>query len=110
MVNQILNLFKGRIGRLYFLAGNASLNITLLAGEKLLGEAAYLILFILALPLAFSLVIKRLHDINRSGWYSASLVFLFFLEIMSFPTKFIVSIISLLLLFWPGTPGENKYG
>jgi len=35
---------------------------------------------------------KRMHDVNKSGW-------VFFIPITGF-----------LILFWPGTKGANKYG
>lgn len=44
-----------------------------------------------------ALTVKRLHDINRSGWFA--LLFL----IGDF-------LVYLLLCFVPGTPGPNRYG
>ncbi len=57
------------------------------------------IYLLLTLPLA----IRRLHDMNRSGWWLVLVYALSFIPIINL-------IPSLLLLFKKGTPTPNKYG
>ncbi|NPB02982.1 MAG: DUF805 domain-containing protein [Thermotogae bacterium] len=48
---------------------------------------------------AISLLVRRLHDIDKSGWY----LLLFLIPVVG----------PILLLIWtltPGTPGENRFG
>jgi len=58
----------------------------------------YVLLMLISLIQYFPLSVRRLHDINESGWYSL----LTFVPISQF---FI-----LYLMFKKGTPGPNKYG
>ncbi len=60
---------------------------------------AYLIVGIPMLILSLMFGIRRLHDMNLSGW---------FILVMLIPL--VSAIFSLALLFWPGTRGPNKYG
>lgn len=85
-----------------------------------------IIFIILSLPYLLSLQIKRLHDLNLSGWlWLINVIPLLFLkqmfsltelthpDILFFVGNF-VSLISALFSFyvtlWPGTNGPNKYG
>ena len=65
------------------------------------------IYWIIYLPLVITWIvwsltasISRLHDCNYSGWWVLPINLL---------TKFLIFPI-LLLVFWPGTKGDNKYG
>lgn len=51
------------------------------------------------LVFSIAMAIRRLNDLNQSGWFSP----------LIFP-PFINALFFLYLLFWPGTRGENKYG
>ncbi|SEK62389.1 Uncharacterized membrane protein YhaH, DUF805 family [Roseateles sp. YR242] len=101
-----LNYFSanGRVGRLRYLAyvTGASLIHAVVAGLLTLvfrgsvlaivvNTALYLALF------AFTIVtgIKRCHDMNISGWWSAT---------------FFIPLIGLAWIFWPGTQGPNRFG
>ena len=61
--------------------------------------AAYLIVGIPMLILTLMFGIRRLHDMNLNGW---------FIIVMLIP--FVSAILSLALLFWPGTKGPNRFG
>ncbi len=55
------------------------------------------------------LVVRRLHDFNRSGWWS--LIFLIFLLPLPWPPLgYALTALSLVLVFVPGTHGPNRYG
>jgi uncharacterized membrane protein YhaH (DUF805 family) len=57
-----------------------------------------LILLILV-PNLFAIKIRRFHDLNLSAWWIISLFI-----------PFIGAIMGLILIFMPGTKGDNKYG
>ena len=60
--------------------------------------AAYLIIYLYILLCTIALIVRRLHDINRSGWW--------FLIVLT-------GIGSLVLLYWycvEGDKGENRFG
>ena len=102
--------FEGRIGRIaYFNTGMLSV-----LGVALIAIAAAIILPIfrsvgfalLLIPVFAAFVIwsvrasaLRLHDMNRSGWWSL---------LLSVPV--FGGLLSLAMIFWPGTEGDNDYG
>lgn len=102
--------FEGRIGRIaYFNTGMLSL-----VGIMVIAVAAAVILPIfrsvgfalLLIPVFAAFVIwtvrasaLRLHDLNRSGWWSL---------LLSVPV--LGGLLSLAMMFWPGTDGDNDYG
>jgi uncharacterized membrane protein YhaH (DUF805 family) len=103
------NLFKGRVSHGFYIDANfrtailitlfififISLKLEINTAEIILFYALWLVLIILSL----SVTIRRLHDLNSSGW----LYFLGFVPL--------VNIFLLIVLFLiKGTPGENKYG
>jgi uncharacterized membrane protein YhaH (DUF805 family) len=47
----------------------------------------------------FALLIRRLHDLNKSGWFC----------LLSF-VPFLNFLFHIYILFFPGTAGQNKYG
>jgi uncharacterized membrane protein YhaH (DUF805 family) len=51
--------------------------------------------YLMVLPLG----IRRLHDIGWTGW----LVLLLFVP-------YVFAVLALILFFWPGTKGENRFG
>jgi len=107
--------FKGRIGRLRYLAYSLGVSLLLMAImvpftglaalSGLPGEMSTIAMIVYSLVNILSIVItvmfakRRLNDLNRSGWYLL---------------LFIVPVINLLLiiylLFFSGTDGENDYG
>lgn len=92
------------------------------SGELLLPvvRALMLPITIIMLVVSISLIIRRLHDINLSGLYYFGI--LIFGAICGVVTRAepqappavilnsIMLIVLLLLIFWPGTKGPNKYG
>ena len=67
---------------------------------ELIGVFDYLKLAFMALSAlsAISIIVRRLHDIDKSGWF----VFLFFIPVIGqfFPIMFL----------FPGTDGRNRFG
>ena len=55
------------------------------------------------------LVVRRLHDFNRSGWWSLILL-IFLLPLPWPPLGYALTALCLVLLFVPGTRGPNRYG
>ena len=113
MATFISELFtaSGRIGRLKFflsfvviVVGITILRIILVEVEhtatgKLLEPYFTAFLFVACNCMIAVQVVKRLHDLNRSGWY-------FFL----FLVPFFNIIMLLFLIFKPGTAAANDYG
>jgi uncharacterized membrane protein YhaH (DUF805 family) len=58
-----------------------------------------LLSILLGIILSFTLGIKRLHDVNFSGWF----ILINFIPMVSFA-------LFLFLVFMPGTEGKNEYG
>ena len=102
--------FDGRMGRIaYFNTGMLSL-----VGIALIGIGAAVIIpifrsaaVVVPLVLAFAafgvwamrVSAIRLHDLNRSGWWALVLLI-----------PYVGSVVSLAMMFWPGTDGDNDYG
>lgn len=58
-----------------------------------------LVIFCLCVVSSFSILVRRLHDINKTGWLLiAGIVFPPFLIVLTF------------MFLFPGTDGANKYG
>lgn len=116
--NPVIFSFSGRIGRLRYLAyhigtsflvGLAMLVLMPLlvptafmagdTGASFMGMIAMVVLYVVILVLSVMFAKRRLNDLNRSGWW-----FLLF----------IVPIVNLLLtiylIFFPGSDGSNDYG
>jgi uncharacterized membrane protein YhaH (DUF805 family) len=105
---------KGRLGRTrYFLWGGLA---------NLLGSIPIWPGFVRVFFTAFffMLIIRRLHDFNRSGWWSLALVFLpiaigaglspIYGKTAIALALSLVAVFSLALCLFPGTKGENDYG
>ncbi len=111
--------FSGRIGRLRYIAYSIPWSLVLMAGMMIFGIIAAVLIPIMGgsagaigvmiflwvliglasfLPM-FSLAIRRLNDMNTSGWVSL---------VMLIP--FVNFLMVLVLLFFPGTQGKNNYG
>lgn len=99
----------GRIGRLRMLAFGVVLGAAFMAAALVvavltaaLGPFAMILFGVLYLPvLVFSLgfSVRRLHDLNQSGWW----VLLTFIPLLNLG-------IGLYLIFAPGTEGGNNFG
>ena len=99
-------LFQGRLKRFHFLIGSVLINFIM--GSFLV---YYFIqmrfgmyktlwsLFALCLFCLMSLIVRRFHDMNGSGWWAL----LFFIPLFNL-------ILLIYLFIYPGTEGENSYG
>ncbi|GMQ61774.1 DUF805 domain-containing protein [Vallitalea maricola] len=112
--------FNGRLNRLryflydiplsiimviaYFIAMNKIIIDTSLTSTYIYIGIYYMILIICSIS-KLTLTVRRLHDLNKTGWLALiQLLYLIpFIRIVS-------GIFVLYLLFAPGTDGENKYG
>ncbi len=100
-------LFKGRITRLdYFLgsvlAGIAAWAIALIFETlfgSVVGAVAFMLVYALLILVSFSLVVRRLHDIGVSGWWSLLLL-----------VPFVNLAFGLYILFRRGAQVENAFG
>ncbi len=99
-----------RIGRLRYLAYNIGVDLLALIpiaiGFALVGAHIYWLgIILLALSYIFLVVmnilfdIRRLHDFNSSGWWTLLVL-----------VPFVNFIFALVLIFAPGTVGENRFG
>ncbi len=101
------NLFTGRIARLNYFLDEVVLYIAVLIfsiivwhlGLRLIGTLLILIAYIACIFFLLSLTIRRLHDLNWSGWLSL----LFLIPLVNL-------VLALILLFKRGTEWNNKYG
>ncbi len=107
-----VNLYEGRLKRWQYFVSSVLLFLALFVVIFLMGVAVgymgleedgmvYLAyaMYILTLPLGFSLVVRRIHDIGWSGWMSL----LMFIPLVG-------TIFALIVLFKKGTDGPNTYG
>lgn len=68
-------------------------------GLALIAVLVELAVAVAALPIVFSAYIRRLHDLNMTGWLSLLILI-----------PFLGLLFALYLLFAPGTAGANNYG
>ena len=100
---------NGRIGRVRYLAFSVMMSLSALAIGALLAGALFLInpmlaagaalVYVPMLAYSFILVIRRLNDLNHSGWWSIGII----VPLLNLP-------LAIYLLFAPGTAGSNNYG
>ncbi len=106
------NLFSGRISRLNFFVNwlvyttifliLVSSDLFLIGANKSSQSFVYILLaviYIIGIIYTSSLYIRRLHDINQSGW----LTFLIIVPLVNFG-------LLLFLIFKKGSPEMNRYG
>ncbi len=95
--------FDGRINRKVFLFRNLILYgisiVVNLVVWLVIGSSASWIVSVAFAPPAFSLGIRRLHDLDKSGWFAL----IYFIPVLNI-------ILELYLLFFKGTEGMNRYG
>lgn len=134
---------KGRLGRIRYLAYALGLSLAAFAIVAVIigvtgglgalatgsveglmggmGVAAILIsipVFIALMVFSIFLVIKRLHDMNWSGWVALPFFLLPYLgaalmfvsPVLYFACIAVQMVVGLLLVFYPGTRGANAYG
>lgn len=102
---------KGRFGRVDYIAYSIGMAILMMIGisgftavltfSGVTPDIAGIITIILVIPVVvFSIIfmVRRLHDLNWSGWIAVT----YFIPVLN-------AIIPLLLIVLPGTPGPNKY-
>jgi len=126
--------FNGRVRRTefwYYVLAYVVISVVLAVIQSLVGTRLLTGLLSLALLLpSLGMAVRRLHDINRSGWWIligvVPLVVMMLLTIMAvmmgslggmFLSATLMPILSLaaavLLIYWyaqPGTAGPNQYG
>ena len=86
---------------LFYIVVNIVLGI-LSSMDNILGILFFIcfMLYSLALLLpSISISVRRLHDINRSGWW-----------LLIFIVPMLGTLIWLVFMLWPGTPGPNRFG
>lgn len=106
-MSYIKKLYAGRIGSLVYLVGN----ILSYGGFWLIGKSGkvilknnfinviQIILLLLLFIFIFSVFVRRLHDLGKSGW----LTLLIFIPVVN-------AILGIILLFKPGNREANQYG
>lgn len=107
--------FNGRIGRLRYLAYGIGINLALMmvmgpllgasavmGGDpttSVLGIAAIGIFYLVTIVVSVMFAKRRLNDLNRSGWW----FLLFIIPLANL-------LLTIYLVFFPGTAGDNNYG
>ncbi len=107
--------FSGRIGRMRYLAYGVGLYILLMAaliplggmaasmgdeaGMSMLGMVMIGLFYIAIFAISIMFAKRRLNDLNRSGWW-----FLVFL------IPIVNLLMTIYILFFPGSDGDNKFG
>jgi uncharacterized membrane protein YhaH (DUF805 family) len=91
--------FKGRVSRSDYGLFGFGLMLVLLVISLILGAAVNIVVSVVLLWPGLALAIKRLHDMNKSGWFGL----LFILPLVNLICLF-------LLLSAKGTDGPNRFG
>jgi len=106
----IRNMFNGRIGRVNWILGiliyTAVFFVTAfivalfaIRGSEEAAVVAVTIIYIIVAIFILALHVRRLHDLNYSGW----------IALVSF-VPFLNLLLTIILLFMPGEPAANTYG
>ena len=106
-------------------------NAMAVGGAAAILMAVYVIVWLALLVPSFAVMVRRLHDTGRSGWWVVALVACYFLIFVAFGAGvaspdnfgaaggaaliatllfFVLSIVLLVFMLLDGTPGPNKYG
>ena len=106
---------------IYVIAGSFILNLIIkdwmkIQDQELLSSVFYFGYLILIAPVfipALSVTVRRLHDINFSGWYVGLYFAISYLDIF-FDTKYIFYLVSTVIFYsicsLKGTDGNNRFG
>jgi uncharacterized membrane protein YhaH (DUF805 family) len=134
--------FDGRSGRfaywmfafvwlliwLAFLLG--PLLLSSMIGISKIGSIGFILLLLVTVISSFAITVRRLHDLDLSGWVILIMIFLGILNFglyiyrefvvdvsQAFFLTFLITGLSIflhtyyvLLMIWPGTDGANRYG
>jgi uncharacterized membrane protein YhaH (DUF805 family) len=106
-VNYITNLFEGRLGRKPYIMGTIVISILFavvyylfaILTQSSIGSIIFFLCAIVGAVISYGMTTRRLHDMNRSGWYTL----LLFIPYLDF-------IFWILFMALKGTSGKNKYG
>lgn len=91
---------EGRLNRWeYFLQNLKVIGLSVIGGLMSEVHIAFFTILLVAIVGGFMIDIRRLHDLNKSGWWTLILFI-----------PYINVIFGLYILFAPGTQGYNKYG
>lgn len=106
------HLFEGRLMRWQYFTSSIlfgfslAIIIIILASvsgyfvdNMIVGYIGIGIIYLIAIPLSFSLTVRRLHDLDWNGWF----LLLSFIPIVNF-------VFALVVLFKKGSDGANSYG
>jgi uncharacterized membrane protein YhaH (DUF805 family) len=130
---EAFTLLSGRLGRLAYLGYSLLLGLLLALialimiwpaygtpNQNTIFALAFVILGLIAFWGGLALTVKRLHDLDMSGWHylwislAPSFINGVGRAMHSLPVAIFGSalalIFALFLLFWPGTDGSNNYG
>lgn len=101
MMSYLKSLFQGRINRRNYLAWVLVVYVVLILIADFIKNlgALGLVLYLLAAIFTVSAAIRRLHDINKSGWIALLLLI-----------PLVNLILMLFLIFKKGSADKNKYG
>jgi uncharacterized membrane protein YhaH (DUF805 family) len=101
-----MNMFTGRLARLDYFVANIYTAVFSIIGfvirvvlKDVPADFIGFLILILAVIVGVSISIRRWHDLDKSGWY----VILSIIPIVNI-------VADLILLFMPGTKGDNQYG
>lgn len=105
----IANLFEGRIKSGYYFGGVVFVSFVswvismllaaIFGADSSVGLGLMAVLGVVCIVLSLGLVIRRFHDLNKSGFY----VFLFFIPLVNL-------VVGLWILFAGGDSAANTYG
>jgi len=91
---------SGRVGRAEYSVRLVAVIALLLVVAVLVSPmAAFAGKYFIGLPLLVCLHVRRLHDLNRSGWWA-----------LLFITPGALFVFVPVLMVWPGTRGANNHG
>jgi len=115
--SRIARMFRGRMGRWAYLCAGVALLllyiVCIFASVIVVGMASrafganrggiglfvFAILTIFFMLLSYSLTVRRLHDLDLTGWLG-----------LTYYLSYIGPLFGVFVLLWPGTKGSNRYG
>ncbi len=104
LVFTILGAIFGVMGA--FTSGMADLQAGSMNGALMFALILMGIIGLAVLIPSIAVQVRRLHDRNMSGWWLLGIYILSFIPVIGF----IASIVLIVILALPGTPGPNRFG
>ena len=124
--------YAGRSSRMEYWSYTIATNVLQTALAFLVGPISWILFVVLFIP-SVAVLVRRLHDVDRSGWWALPMPVLSFLPLILYGltgimfgnedgTKIVIGIgltvpamlaLGMTLLVWTcrhGTPGYNRYG